>query len=467
MSKGDQSMRRREFLRSAACAGGAMAAPWLVPASALGRGSGKKPPSERIGVAIVGLGTIAGCTQMPTPEEAAQGLRLAEPQSEGSGHLQVFGTHPDAQVVALCDVNRHRLKVSEKLAEQVIGQKGFCCTTDFRELLEDPRVDAMVVATPDHWHAPITVAACQHGKDVYCEKGLALTIADGRAIVDAVERYDRVFQYGSQSRSIPELWAVCKLVREGALGEVSEVTVEMGAPPRPCNFPPMSAPEHIDWEMWLGPAPWRPYHPVLAHAHWRGYSDFGGGILDVSGHTTDVLSCSLGLDRTGPVEVTAPRNLEHGRGQLARYANGLEVRRLWGWGRSCDRYVPAHIARMFQWPVHHVRGTRGEAWFSMLSSNWHVEPEPLRKKFETRMAREVAQAPSSSHQGNFIESILARRQPITDAEAAHRSITLAHLLCIAQWTGRTIRWDPDNEQIVGDDEAARFLGAPKREPWRV
>ena len=178
----------------------------------------------------------------------------------------------------------------------------------------------------------------------------------------------------------------------------------------------------------------------------------------------DVLHCSLGMDRTGPVEVTAPSSSEKGRMQTARYSNGVVVRRLRG---RHQHNLPAHVASEFRWYVEHVTGTQGEAWFSMLTPKWFVEPASLRKEFEKRVRAERASAPSSNHQNNFIESILTRRQPITDVEAAHRSASLGHLLCIAEWTGRTIRWDPDAEEILGDDEAARFLRLPKRAPWRA
>ena len=478
MSKDSQSIRRREFLRSAACAAGAMAAPWIVPASALGREAGKKAPSERIGVALIGLGVMSGSIKfVPRTDALKGGVNLNEPAGGDWGHYAGFTKNPDSHVVALCDVNRKRVEIGESLYERYTGQKGVACHYDFREVLQRDDVDAVCVATPDHWHAPITVAACRHGKDVYCEKGLALSIADGRAMVDAVDRYGRVFQYGSQSRSLPKLWAICKLVREGLLGEVKEVLGDLQSAPHPCDLPPMPASEHIDWDMWLGPAPWRPYHPLLAHFHWRYNRDYGGGMLDGPSHNLDILQCALGKDRQGPVEATpAPTGRQEGEVPVkgtVRYSDGTVIRNTSD-GQRVD--VPEDVVPRFPDGVGlplRFTGTEGTAWFRALSEEWHVEPEPLRKEFETRIAQEAAQArythqqAISGHHGNFLHSVRTRNQPVTDVLSAHHSITLAHLLCIAEWTGRTIRWDPDNERIVGDQEASRLLGVPKREPWRV
>ncbi len=279
-------LTRRRFLRGAAAA--AFAAPHVVGSSALGA-DGSTPPSERICTGHVGF------------------------RAQGGGHLRSCQRNRDTQVVGVCDVDYNVLKGGEEgtnkvYADQVkSGQyKGVFATRDFRELFARPGLDAVVIATPDHWHAAITVAACKAGKDVFCEKPMSLTVADGRAMVDAVDRYGRVFQCGSQQRSDGRFRFGCELVRNGRIGRLQQIEVGIPGNNKSCepSWEAEPVPPELDYNMWLGPAPWAPYHHQRCHYQFRFILDYSGGqVTNWGAHHLDIAQWGLGMDDSGPVSV--------------------------------------------------------------------------------------------------------------------------------------------------------------------
>ncbi len=420
--------RRRCFLKQAA----ALAAfPAIVPASALGR-DGAVAPSNRINVGQVGLGWIGG------------------------SHLDALLGRQDAQYVAVCDVNGQRVRqVQDRINRHYAsrfgqGQYRDCAAHgDFRDMLAQPDLDAVVIATPDHWHVLIACAAARAGKDIYCEKPLSLTIREGREVVAAVRRYGRVFQTGSQQRSsvFGPFRHACELVRNGRVGRVVSVDVSTGDPPKPCDLPAEAAPADFDWDMWVGQAPWRPYNGKLADKSWRPYSEYcGGGFADMGAHHFDIAQWGLDMDGSGPVEVLAP-DASQGRARVSfRYANGTIVNHV---GGNC-------LGLTFT-------GTGGKLYVGRdgLSS------DPAELVREPLGAADKRLYNSNNHHGNWLECIRTRARCVADVEIGHRSATVCHLGNLAYLLGRSLRWDPVAERFTDDEQANRLLERARRAAWTI
>jgi len=406
---------RRGFLKDATAA--AFAAPLVIPSSALGADGGTAA-SQRITVGALGMG------------------------GRGRAIFRGLTAGPDAQAVAVCDVQQARLRQAKSA--------GLAVFNDFRELLARRDLDAVVITTPSHWKPLHTIAAAEAGKDVYCEKPMSLTVRDGRAMVTAVRRRGRVFQHGTQQRSSREFRFACEMVRSGRIGQLKEVTVYVGGPARDCYLPAAPVPKGIDWDMWLGPAPWRPFNSqICMHGcgGWEGYRDYsGGGLTGWGSHHFDIAQWGMGTDHTGPVEIIPPNGRDV-KLLTYRYANGVTV---YQDGRSRDWAVVFH-------------GTEGK--IAVNRGKLQTRPESLMHKptgpDEVRLYR------SGSHTIDFLRSIRTRQKPICDVEIGHRTMTVAHLGNIAYWLGRALRWNPVREQFVGDPEADRLLDRPRREPWTL
>jgi predicted dehydrogenase len=292
---------RRRFLRDMMAVGGLAAVPGIVPATALGLGD-RPAASERIAMAHIGMGWF------------------------GTVDLKIFLESPETQNVAVCDVDAAKAAAAKDLADARYGNRDCKIYHDFREMLDRADIDAVSIATPDHWHAIPTIEACRRGKDVHIEKPLSLTIEQGRAMVEAARRYGRVVQTGSEGRSSPSCRFACELVRSGRIGEVREVYVSgVGGPSNVEILPAEPVPAGLDWDFWLGPAPWRPYNKAYHPVNWRGYYDFsGGGLTDWGAHHFDLTQWALGTDHTGPVEIIPPDGKDH-RFLTMVYANGVRV----------------------------------------------------------------------------------------------------------------------------------------------
>jgi len=424
-------MYSRRRLLKAACA--ALAGPCIIPASAIG--AGRPAPSERIAMGFIGTG------------------------ERGIVNLRLFLGDPAVQAVAVCDVDAAARARAAAIIEQHHAGGGVRQYNDFRELLERDDIDAVDVSTPDHWHAIPTIMACKRGKDVHVEKPLSLTIAEGRAMVQAARRYGRVVQTGSEARANPSCRLACELIRNGRIGRVQEVYVGgVGGPASTEVLPGEDVPAGLDWDLWLGPAPWRPYNRAYHPYRWRGYHDFsGGGLTDWGAHHFDLTQWALGTDDTGPVEIYPPDGKEH-KFLTFVYTGGVRVYHLSG-------PAAGEVAGLLG-PCTAV-GTKGRIgyWYGGLT---RTDPPSLARDTIGPDEIQLHRAPPGGHErGDFLDAVRRRRLPGADVEIGHRSVTVCHLGNIAYALKRPLRWDPVKEEFIGDAEANRMRARAMREPWRL
>ena len=421
---------RRNFLRLSSAM--AATAPFMVGSA--WADPGQKGPNDRITLGFIGTGT------------------------QGRGLLNNFLAQPDTQVLAVCDVDTTRREHHRKIVEEFYSIKqdkqfkGCSEYKEFHDLLARKDIDAVVIAVPDHWHAFIAIEACKSGKDVYCEKPLSLTIHEARAMVNAARLNQRVFQTGSMQRSMKEFRNACELVRNGRIGKISQVIVDVGGPSRPCDLPEEPLEPGLNWDMWLGPAPQRPYNAVLSprgvHKHfpdWRNYREYSGGMMtDWGAHHFDIAQWGLGMDDSGPIEIIPPEDPKATKGLRYLYANGVEV----------------------------LHGDSGGVLFigsegKILVNRGKFEATPTSIAEEPLAANAIHLYNSYSHTKDFLDCMRSRKRPICDVEIGCRSVTVCHLGNLAYWNHRRLKWDPAKEQFIGDAEANQWLDRPKRGPWKV
>jgi len=418
-----QKLERRGFLGKTAAA--SLALPMVVPGSALGL-EDRPAASERITMGIIGCG------------------------SRGRRVLDAFLADSRSQFLAACDVDSRRCAKAKETIDTKLHNTDCVEYVDFRELLPRSDIDAVMIATQDFWHVPMSILACKHGKDVYCEKPLSLTIRESRAVVTVARRYQRVFQVGTQNRSHAAARFGCELVRNGHLGDMQYVEVGTQAIPIPCDLGAEPIPDFLNWDLWLGPVPYRPYHSgMIAGRGWNRYSEFsGGGVTDAGAHFFDLAQWALGKEDTMPVEVR-PLDPEkhHGRRVEYRYADGTIM----------YRHTPGNYIKFV--------GTQGS--IDMVTCAWvrlAFNPKELAEK--TIGPNEVHLRHSENHMANFLDCVLSREKPAADVETGCRAAIICHIGNIAQWLDRPLKWDPENERFVGAEEANRWLDRAKREPWR-
>ncbi|MDY0167835.1 MAG: Gfo/Idh/MocA family oxidoreductase, partial [Thermoguttaceae bacterium] len=400
---------------------------------------GSRPASERITTALIGSG--------------ARGLQIA-----AGGE----------QIVAVCDVDAKHREDAKRQVEAMLGGRGVDAVGDFREVLARDDLDAVIIASPDHWHAPMAMAAMQAGKAAYVEKPLSLTIEEGRILADAARRYRSILQVGSQQRSDEKFLLACELVRNGRIGELKNVWVEIparGGSDAPWS--PRPVPPELDYEMWLGPAPWAPYHPHRCHYRFRFVSDYSGGdVTNWGAHQLDIAQWGIGADDSGPLTVEG-----HGK----RYWTGLH-----------DVYFDVHVDLTFAGGVtvqlrsgdavkydgNGVRFEGTEGWVYVTRQKLEAEPKSLLTgrigPGDVRLLPDFSET-GDTHMGNWLHAIRTRRPDAlrVPVEASHRSATVCHLANIAMELERPLQWDPVAEAFPGDDEANRLRSRPMREPWRV
>ncbi|MDG3005338.1 Gfo/Idh/MocA family protein [Paludisphaera mucosa] len=425
----DARTDRRGFLRGA----GAGMAACTFPAVLTARGrAAAAAPGERIRLGFIGVGR------------------------QGTDNLKAFLKRPGVEVVALADVDSKHLAEAAKVVEEAGGRAA--TFGDYRRLLDDRSIDGVVVCTPDHWHALATTDACVAGKDVYCEKPLSLTVAEGRRMVDVARQAGRVVQTGSQQRSEERFRLACELVRSGKIGKIKEVKVLLPkvnfAGPAVADSTP---PPELDYAAWLGPAPERPYNEKRVHYLFRFFWDYSGGqMTNFGAHHLDIAQRALGRDESGPaaIEATATFNKD-GWFEVAEtsrivytYDDGVRLVCLQGEGSG-------HSVQ-FEGETGSIGVSRG----SIASTPKELIHEPLGEK-------DVHLQVSKNHHQNWLDCIRSRERPICDLAVGHRSATVCHLGNIAIRTGRKIAWDPKAETIVGDPEAAAMLSRPYRAPWRL
>jgi hypothetical protein len=432
---------RRRFLNSSAvAAGSAVFLPQAIRAAAQASGP-PVAPSNRITMGCIGVG------------------------GQGTGNMHAFLGQPDVQVVAVCDVDAAHRDRAKGIVEEFYAARdgqgsysGCAAYNDFRDLLARDDIDAVSICPPDHWHGLIAVAAAEAGKDMYCEKPLANTIAEGRAVVAAVKRFGRVFQTGSHERSRANARFACELVRNGRIGKLEAIEVNM-----PVDHglvgpqPPMPVPPGFDYNLWLGPCPWEPYTEKRCHFYFRYILDYSGGeMTDRGAHVIDLAQLGNGTSHTGPVSV-------EGRGVFATgglfntaidydvtftYADGL----------------PLHVTTAKPRGVKFV-GSDGWVFIHVHGGNLEADPPSLLQ--EVIDPGELHLGRSLGHHRDFLDAVHTRGETMAPAEAGHRTATMCHLANIAMLVGRKLQWDPVREEVVGDPIANAMVSRAMREPWRL
>jgi predicted dehydrogenase len=429
----ERELNRRQFIKQVVgTTAAAIAFPYIVPASALGR-AGNAAPSDRITLGFIGTG-------------------------KQSKHLmRSFLNSPGTHVVAGCDVDELKLQRGKKIVEDHYARKNGGsykgCDTygDFRDLLARDDIDAVVISTPDHWHAITVIQSAEAGKDIYCEKPLSQTIAEARAMVNAVRRYGRVFQTGSMQRSDWHFRLGCELVLNGYIGELKHVTVGVGGPAANPPLPAQPVPDYLDWNMWLGPAQWRTYNSELSphlswdgFPHWRNNRRFGGGgMTDWGAHHFDIAQWGMGMDESGPVEIIPPDGKDY-KVLTYKYASGVTMTR--------DKANGVLFT-----------GTEGQ----VETNRGHLRTVPKDLKNQQIGPNEIHLYESRNHSADWLNAIRKRSKPICDIETGCRSVSVCHLGNIAYKLGRPLKWDPEREVFVGDRGANRLLSRPMRSPWHL
>ena len=433
------NISRRNFLRRVAgTAVGVTGFSYIIPSSALGK-AGNIAPGNRITMGCIGVGW------------------------QGGSNMNSFLREKDCQIVAVCDVDKNHLSSAANGVNGHYKNKSCAAYHDFRELLARDDIDAVSIGLPDHWHAIPAVAAARSGKDIFGEKPLSHNLREGRAMCDAVKRYSRIWQTGSWQRSQSNFRFACELVRNGRIGKVHRV--EVGLPSGHTDFggtkgqegigPP---PKELDYDFWLGPAPYQPYCPARVHKNWRWVLDHGGGqLMDWVGHHVDIAHWGLDMDYGGPYEIEGygeyPKdglwNSPTKYRLTAKYPNGITM--IIAGGHSDIRSGTKWI------------GTDGWVWVD----RGGIDAQPKKLLQEQFGPNEIHLFRSPGHWRNFLDCIKSRNTTLTPCEVAHRSATPGHLGRIAMLLGRKIRFNPDTEEILDDPTATRLLGKAMRSPWHL
>ncbi|HMH22334.1 MAG TPA: Gfo/Idh/MocA family oxidoreductase [Puia sp.] len=426
-----RAVGRRKFVKNAVRAAIAFS---IIPRHVLG-GRSFIPPSDRITLGFIGTG------------KQARGL------------IKSFA--PKAMVLAAADVDKQKLELFHNNTVNIYASlkdqpslKGLDSYGDFQQILTRKDIDAVVIATPDHWHAVATVMAANAGKHVYCEKPLGHTVEEGRAMVNAVKKNKIVLQTGSMQRSWKNFRQACELVRNGYIGTIKEVLVNVGKPAIPCDLPAQAVPAALDWDRWVGPAASRDFNAELAppvekdiFPNWRNYQEFGGGILsDWGAHMFDIAQWGLGMDRTGPVKFFPPDGKAYTNLTMI-YANGVVMKHQ-DFGRKFGvRFV----------------GSTG----TLDISRDYLDSNPANIVTAEIKPTEIHLYRSDDHYQDWLDAIRSGKPPICDVETGHRTSSLCCLANIAYWTGRPLEWDPEKETFKNDAKANEYLKARIRAPWSI
>jgi predicted dehydrogenase len=415
-------------------------APLLVSRHVLGDEK-NAPANEKISLAAIGIGKMMFGYHLP--------------------HLLKM---PEVKVVAVCDVDTTRRSVGKKQVDDAYGNTDCTSYVDYRELLQRDDVDAVVCATPDHWHANIILDTCKAGKDMYCEKPLTNNLLEAKMVMDAVNASETIFQTGSQQRASENFRYACELVRNGRIGKVTRVEVGVGGPPRPCDLPGEEAEPGLNWDRWLGPAPMRPYNSVLSprgmHNHfpdWRSFKEYAGGnMTDWGAHHFDIAQWGLGMDGSGPVEIIPPEDSKSDLGVRFVYDNSVEL----------------------------IHGGREGATFFGSEGEIFVNRGKLESKPESIIQSPIGddeihlyQTPGRSHAGHrqdWVNCMKRRQQPNCPIEVGARTVAVCHLgnivyLHAEELAGQILKWDPQAWKFVGNETANRWQTYPyeRREGYEL
>ncbi len=441
---------RRHFLKSAIAAS---SAPFVLPSSVWGA---ETKPSERLTMGFIGMG------------------------KQNRGLLNGFMGRSTTEVVAVCDVDSTRREralqqVNERYASRgkPEGWNGCKAYNDFRELLDRRDIDAVCIATPDHWHAIITIAALDSGKDVYCEKPLTHNIHEAKAVMEAVERNNRILQTGSMQRSMTGFRTACELVQNGCIGDVSRVSCNFGPPGVVCDLPAEGAEPGLDWDFWLGPAQGRAYNSVLSprgnHNHfpsWRNYREYGGGMVtDWGAHHLDIAQWGLGMDASGPVKVVAPADRKATKGAKLIYANGIEV--VHGDGIGVHFFGSEGEVEVTRGRFHFKRGDKSIAKFLKREDGGSLESNVVKAEREFLKNAKHKLYKSSNHLRDFLECVVSRKKPCTHEEIGGRTAICCHLMNQAYYHGEVIEWNPATNEFANGTGDPAWLTREYRGPFSV
>jgi predicted dehydrogenase len=424
MVRNNSTVNRRGFLATAAKAGAVLAAPMFIPGPTLGKDGGVAA-NERIALAGIGI------------------------HNRGGYDLGCFMDEPVVQFVAVADVRKDCRETVKRQAEAKYGP-GVTMYRDFREMLPREDIDAVLIATGDRWHTMASIYAAKAGKDIYCEKPCSMTIAESQALADAMRRYGVIYQAGTQRRSVANFIFATDLCRTGKLGKLTAVHANTLHPAVNHDWLPAQpepSKEQVDWDLWLGPTPWRPYNRQYIDGAWHGCFDFhGGGILEWGAHTVDLCNWAASNDERMPVLYKPTPG-----GCIATYEDGLKlVMREQGWmglGTCCVRY-------------------EGEDGWVETGDSGRLEFSSGRLRAEQQQFAEAGTS-AVSHVRNFLDSIQTRRPAHSNAEVVARSHIICHAAYIAWQLGRPLRLDPVRVEFAGDDEANRMRSRALRDPWRI
>jgi len=423
-------MNRRDFIGKSTLGAGAIT---IIPRHVLG-GTGYLAPGDRINLGFIGTG------------------------KQSIGLMRSITGCPETMVLAACDVDQMKLarfKTAAEIAntEKLDGGTQVVDTYEnYQELLQRKDIDAVVIVSPDHWHAMIAVDAAKAGKDIYCEKPMALTVTEGRAMVNATRKFDRVFQTGNMQRSWRNFRHACEMVYNGYLGDVKEVNVNVGNPVMACELPAEPVPDYLNWDLWVGPSMFRNYNQELSPPieytrwpNWRAYRDFGGGgITDWGAHMFDIGQWGLGMDKSGPVEFIPPE-IGAKKGLQMKYANGIVMNHV-DWGET-----------------NAVQFIGSEGKIEVSRSFYRSDLEGL-----TEMELKDSDTPlyrSDDHYQDWVDALKNRNRPVSDVETGHRTASVCNIVNIAYDLERPLKWAPSHEKFIDDDDADRMLTRAFRGNW--
>ncbi|MEW6237665.1 MAG: Gfo/Idh/MocA family oxidoreductase [Candidatus Omnitrophota bacterium] len=429
---------RRQFFKTTAQAGAILMAPTVIPASVLGK-DGAVPPSERIVLGGIGIG------------------------GRGEFDLRMLMQEKDVQCVALCDPQKARREKIKQIVDSRYDNSDCASYSDIRVFLaERTDIDAVLITTGDRWHALASVMAMRAGKDVYSEKPSSMTIAEGQAVVETAKRYGRVYQTGTQRLSEDQFTFINELLRLGRLGKIHTVRAHI-APWDAAEMSfdwregvPQPPKEEVDWDAWLGPCPWRPYHPNYCSGGWRGYYDFHTSCIGEWGaHTFAQCQVAMGAANTSAIEYSYVDN-PTGDGMVTKFANGIEMIL----HRDMDnKYFHGSCAVRYEGDEGWATTGDGYKQPDVSSPALLADFDKIVKDYMERTMRPM------NHWRNLLDCIKSRRQTVANPEVMHRSMTTVHAANICMWLKRTMKYDPVKEEFINDDEANRLRSRAMREPW--
>jgi predicted dehydrogenase len=428
---------RRDFLRRSVVTTAALSLPTIVPGRILGKDDAVSP-SNKITLGVIGIGPR--CIY----------------------DLQAMLQLPDVQCVAIADVQASRRDAGKRLVDDHYKNQDCRLYRDFREILDRADIDAVLIATGDRWHAPASIMAAGAGKDVYSEKPCGITIAKCQELADTMQRTGRVFQAGTQRRSVPNFQQAIELAHSGKLGKLHTLYASVYAPEIKSTWLPSERTpprDVVDWNLWLGPAAWRPYNAKYVAGSWRGYFDFDSGakLLDWGAHTVDLCQWANQADDTMPVEYEpAEKNI------TAHYANGVKL--VLDFQATPFGERPGWIQHLGSCPVRFVGD---EGWVEVGDSGGiEVHPESLKKEL-SKLPKKVAGLDVSAHARNFFDCIKSRGTTAANPQVMRHSHIACHAAALSWILQRKLRFDPKQEKFIDDDEANSLRSRPARDPWKV